>query len=45
MLYNFARGKDTRSLNFEEVRKSVALEINWGVRFTEVDQVYTIFGK
>jgi len=39
MLYNFPRGIDTRELKLDDVRKSVGVDINWGVRFNQLEQV------
>lgn len=38
-LYHFCRGIDTRSLNFENVRKSISVDVNYGIRFTENTEV------
>jgi hypothetical protein len=44
-LFDFSRGIDTRSIPFELVasRKSVNVEVNWGVRFSEKDKVSSPF--
>ncbi|KAH7955771.1 hypothetical protein HPB52_003843 [Rhipicephalus sanguineus] len=36
LLYNYARGIDNRSLQFDKLRKSVSAEVNYGIRFKEV---------
>ena len=33
-LYNFARGIDLRQLKIIQQRKSIGVDVNWGVRFT-----------
>lgn len=40
-LYNASRGIDERPLIFEHIRKSVSVEVNYGIRFTEMEQVDT----
>ena len=39
MLYDKARGKDDRQLEYEHVRKSIGIEVNYGIRFTTWDEV------
>lgn len=39
MLYNYARGIDSRELETENVRKSVSAEVNYGIRFKAPDEV------
>ena len=39
MLYDKARGKDDRQLEYEHVRKSIGIEVNYGIRFTSWDEV------
>jgi nucleotidyltransferase/DNA polymerase involved in DNA repair len=38
-IYNFARGNDQRKLLIERMAQSMAVDINWGIRFTENSQV------
>jgi hypothetical protein len=35
MLFNYSRGSDVRGLQLERVRRSVGVEVNWGVRFDD----------
>lgn len=37
MLYRFCRGLDDRPVRTEKERKSVSAEINYGIRFTQVN--------
>ncbi|KAJ3123707.1 deoxycytidyl transferase [Nowakowskiella sp. JEL0407] len=39
MLYNYCRGIDDRVLSKSPVRRSVGTDVNWGIRFDDVDQV------
>lgn len=41
MLYQFARGIDDRAVVPEKPRKSIGIEVNWGLRFQEGDKVPT----
>ena len=36
-LFNYCRGKDDRVIQSEKARKSVSAEVNYGIRFTQVD--------
>ncbi|XP_037941744.1 DNA repair protein REV1 [Teleopsis dalmanni] len=38
-LYQFCRGIDNRQLIYEQIRKSVSAEVNYGIRFTEYSEV------
>lgn len=38
-LYNMCRGLDDRKLVFEQIRKSVSVEVNYGIRFTKKAEV------
>eukprot|EP00042_Codosiga_hollandica_P059186 m.907153 g.907153 ORF g.907153 m.907153 type:complete len:1278 (-) comp60087_c1_seq5:170-4003(-) len=38
-LFNYARGIDDRTLKLNDVRKSVSVEVSWGVRFDSDDEV------
>ncbi|CAO1352082.1 unnamed protein product [Diamesa serratosioi] len=38
-LYNMCRGLDDRKLVFEQIRKSVSVEVNYGIRFTKKTEV------
>ena len=38
-LYKHCRGEDDRELNFGHERKSVSAEVNYGIRFTQYDEV------
>jgi len=38
-LHDFCRGIDTRPLKENEIRKSISVEITWGVRFADMPQV------
>jgi nucleotidyltransferase/DNA polymerase involved in DNA repair len=37
-LYDNCRGIDNRSLQYQQVRKSIGAEVNWGIRFTSMNQ-------
>ena len=39
MLYDKARGRDDRQLEYDHVRKSIGIEVNYGIRFTTWDEV------
>lgn len=39
MLHNFASGIDTQPLTFEFERKTITVEVGWGVRFNTIEQV------
>lgn len=39
MLYRFCRGLDDRPVRTEKERKSVSAEINYGIRFTQVNSI------
>ena len=39
MLYDKARGIDDRQLEYDHVRKSIGIEVNYGIRFTTWDEV------
>ena len=45
MLYNYSRGIDNRELNSVIKRKSVSAEINYGIRLSKMDQVYSFVGE
>jgi len=43
-LYDYARGKDNTSIDISEnpqefMRKSVSIDVNWGIRFDNIEQV------
>ena len=38
-LYNMCRGLDDRKLVFDQIRKSVSVEVNYGIRFTKKTEV------
>ena len=40
-LHKNCRGQDDRELVYDQVRKSVSVEVNYGIRFTEVGEVDT----
>uniref|UniRef100_A0A1A9WC86 DNA repair protein REV1 n=1 Tax=Glossina brevipalpis TaxID=37001 RepID=A0A1A9WC86_9MUSC len=40
-LYHFCRGIDSRPLVFEQVRKSISAEVNYGIRFNEYTEAET----
>ncbi|ALC43278.1 Rev1 [Drosophila busckii] len=40
-LYQNCRGIDTRALNYEQQRKSVSAEVNYGIRFTQAQELDT----
>lgn len=42
-LYGFCRGEDSRQLKLQYVRKSIAVDVNWGIRFENEDQVSQFF--
>eukprot|EP01080_Neovahlkampfia_damariscottae_P001135 gene1135-10649_t len=42
-VYNYARGLDSRKLDFENIRKSVGFDINWGIRFEKTDEILKFF--
>jgi nucleotidyltransferase/DNA polymerase involved in DNA repair len=44
-LYNYARGIDTRKLEFDNVRKSVGVDINWGIRFNNNEEILQFLEK
>lgn len=37
-LYNHCRGVDNRELDFDHHRKSVSAEVNYGIRFTTINE-------
>ena len=39
MLYDKARGRDDRQLEYDHVRKSIGIEVNYGIRFSTWDEV------
>lgn len=45
MLHNSCRGIDPRPLETDPVRKSVAADVNWGMRFSQDDQVFDFIPK
>lgn len=44
-LYNACRGVDDRPLEVEPVRKSVAADVNWGMRFSQDEQIFDFLPK
>lgn len=42
MLYYFARGIDNRDLSTKKERKSLSVEINYGMRFTHISEVESL---
>lgn len=44
-LYLFSRGEDRRKLQPVAARKSVGVDVNWGVRFTEQSEVKVFLRK
>lgn len=44
-LYNACRGIDDRPLEVEPVRKSVAADVNWGMRFSQDEQIFDFLPK
>ena len=42
MLYEFARGIDTRPLKQTAERKSVSVDINYGIRFTDISEAESL---
>lgn len=44
-VYNFSRGIDTRPLKPVATRKSVGVDINYGIRFTSVENAEQFMGK
>lgn len=38
-LYNHCRGIDDKQLNYDQIRKSVSAEVNYGIRFTEMHEL------
>lgn len=45
LLYNYARGIDSRSLQFDKLRKSVSAEVNYGIRFKEAPDMLKFIGQ
>uniref|UniRef100_L7M6W0 DNA repair protein REV1 n=1 Tax=Rhipicephalus pulchellus TaxID=72859 RepID=L7M6W0_RHIPC len=45
LLYNYARGIDNRSLQFDKLRKSVSAEVNYGIRFKEPTDMIKFIGQ
>ena len=41
-LYKFSRGQDDRPIKVEKERKSVSAEINYGIRFTHVSDLWCV---
>ena len=44
-LYDLCRGKDDKTLDSEEERKSVSAEINYGIRFTDTIEAEKFIGQ
>ena len=44
-LYDLCRGKDDKTLDSEEERKSVSAEINYGIRFTDIIEAEKFIGQ
>ena len=44
-LYNYLRGVDKRGFFDDSARKSVGVEVNYGIRFTELRQVHEFIDK
>ena len=42
MLYNYCRGNDTRDLKLHSERKSVSVDINFGIRFTDISEAESL---
>lgn len=40
LLFNQCRGRDPNPLTFQTIRKSVSAEVNYGIRFENIDQCY-----
>ncbi|KAK8785912.1 hypothetical protein V5799_007720 [Amblyomma americanum] len=45
LLYNYARGVDNRTLQFDKLRKSVSAEVNYGIRFKESTDMLKFIGQ
>uniref|UniRef100_A0A1E1X5I4 DNA repair protein REV1 n=1 Tax=Amblyomma aureolatum TaxID=187763 RepID=A0A1E1X5I4_9ACAR len=45
LLYNYARGVDSRTLQFDKLRKSVSAEVNYGIRFKEPTDMLKFIGQ
>lgn len=45
LLYNYSRGIDNRSLQFDRLRKSVSAEVNYGIRFKEPTDMIKFIGQ
>ena len=44
-LYNYCRGIDDRPINFEQERKSVSAEVNYGIRFDNLIEMEKFLGQ
>ena len=44
-LFNYCRGIDTRTISFDHERKSVSVEVNYGIRFSTVDEMERFLGQ
>lgn len=42
-LLQMSKGLDDKKLNFEQVRKSVSVDVNYGIRFNDYDEVKPFF--
>ncbi|KAL6074709.1 deoxycytidyl transferase [Balamuthia mandrillaris] len=38
-IWNYARGIDERPLQLNKVRKSMGVDVNWGIRFTQMEEM------
>ena len=43
MLYNFSQGVDSTQLECMPDRKSIGVEVNWGIRFTDKSKAMRFF--
>ena len=44
-LYNYCRGIDDREINFEQERKSISAEVNYGIRFNDNEDMERFVGQ
>ena len=44
-LYNYCRGIDDRVINFEQERKSISAEVNYGIRFNDNEDMERFVGQ
>lgn len=44
-LYQYCRGIDNKPLNYDQLRKSVSAEVNYGIRFTEEHELNTFLDQ